>query len=258
MKKTIILTIAILSLWACGPNQESQLEEIRTFEKSDKIGTDEGLKELAKMHKTYGMKYNDAEANNYLYAAAQYYFYEQNMEEAKELLNAYISRDDTSDRFQNAALNIAILYSKEKNYGAADDLVSEVLDQHLPTAAQWQEVITIYQNKIATGTNITPQNYEKLAMAYTAVGRFEEATQSLDSAITRFMDYPERANLIYRAGFIGWEYLKDIDVAKRYYNQFLEEYPNDEKASEVKQILTSGMLEMSDEDILNMLKGKAQ
>ena len=133
-----------------------------------------------------------------------------------------------------------------------------MLDQHLPTAAQWQEVITIYQNKIATGTNITPQNYEKLAMAYTAVGRFEEAIQSLDSAITRFMDYPERANLIYRAGFIGWEYLKDIDVAKRYYNQFLEEYPNDEKASEVKQILTSGMLEMSDEDILNMLKGKAQ
>ena len=101
-------------------------------------------------------------------------------------------------------------------------------------------------------------NHNNLGIMLHKLGRFEEATQSLDSAITRFMDYPERANLIYRAGFIGWEYLKDIDVAKRYYNQFLEEYPNDEKASEVKQILTSGMLEMSDEDILNMLKGKAQ
>jgi hypothetical protein len=36
----------------------------------------------------------------------------------------------------------------------------------------------------------------------------------------------------------------------------LNEYPNNEKASEVKEILNSGMLEMSDEAILNMLKGK--
>ena len=68
--------------------------------------------------------------------------------------------------------------------------------------------------------------------------------------------FENRNNLIYRAGFIAWEYLKDINLAKKYYTQFLDEYPNDDKALEVKEILNSGMLEMSDEAILNMLKGK--
>ena len=65
-----------------------------------------------------------------------------------------------------------------------------------------------------------------------------------------------RKNLIYRAGFIAWEYLEDTDLAKKYYTQFLNEYPNDDKAPEVQEILNSGMLEMTDEAILNMLKGK--
>ncbi|MFT5349170.1 MAG: hypothetical protein ACI9M3_002220, partial [Bacteroidia bacterium] len=53
-------------------------------------------------------------------------------------------------------------------------------------------------------------------------------------------------------------YAKDLELAKKYYNQFLAEYPNHQLAPEVKEILSSGMLEMSDEDILNMLKGKAK
>jgi hypothetical protein len=36
----------------------------------------------------------------------------------------------------------------------------------------------------------------------------------------------------------------------------LNEYPNDDMAPEVQEILNSGMLEMTDEAILNMLKGK--
>ena len=68
--------------------------------------------------------------------------------------------------------------------------------------------------------------------------------------------FKNRNNIIYRAGFIAWEYLEDTNLAKKYYTQFLEEYPNDEKAPEVEEILNSGMLEMTDEAILNMLKGK--
>ena len=72
----------------------------------------------------------------------------------------------------------------------------------------------------------------------------------------RWPKFENRNNLIYRAGFIAWEYLQNTKLAEKYYTQFLNEYPNDDKAEEVREILNSGMLEMSDEAILNMLKGK--
>jgi tetratricopeptide (TPR) repeat protein len=232
--------------------------EISEFEKSEKTGTKEGLAELALMHKNYGMKYTDADANNYLYAAGQYYFYENNLNEAKPILTEYISRDDSTERYRNASMNLAIAHSQSGDYEKVDNLISDLLEDKLPTAAQWQDIVKLYEEKIASDKLLKTDDYERLAMAYTATGRFSKAISSLDTAIADFPKYEKRANLIYRAGFIGWEYLNNTEVAKKYYNQFLEEYPNDPKAAEVKQILSSGMLEMTDEAILEMLKGKGK
>jgi hypothetical protein len=49
-----------------------------------------------------------------------------------------------------------------------------------------------------------------------------------------------------------------MKAAQAFYEIFLAEYPNDPKAEEVKTILSSGMLEMSDEAILEMLKGETK
>jgi TolA-binding protein len=255
MNKLILLSISVALLAACSNSQESMLSQIADFEKSDKTGTQEGLAELAELHKAYGLKYKDGQANDYLYAAAQYYYYEKKAG-AAELLAEYISRDDSTDRFRNAAINLAIANGAAGKHTQADELISEVLDKDLPTAAQWQDVIKLYQDKLEAKSNVNPQDFERLALAYTAVGRFSEALKSLDQAVTEFPKYEKRGDLIYRAGFIGWEYLKDTNVANRYYNQFLKEYPNDPKAKDVSQILNSGMLSMTDEQILNMLKGK--
>lgn len=251
-----IFTLACL-LAACSPSQESQLATIAEFEKSEKTGTKDGLAELAQLHKSYGMKYTDAQANDYLYAAGQYYFYEKNFGEAQNVLTEYISRDDSTDRFINAAINLAVVHAKATEFDKADDLISEVLEDDLPTPAQWQDVIRIYQQKIEAGKNIKPADYERLALAHTAVGRFNEAIANYDKAVELFPEYKNRANLLYRAGFVAWEYAKDTEVAKEHYNQFLTEYPSHELAKEVNQILSSGMLDMTDEAILNMLKGKA-
>jgi tetratricopeptide (TPR) repeat protein len=256
MYKALLPIMAAFTLLSCSQSQESMLKQIADFEKSEKTGTKDGLAELAKMHKAYGLKYEDAEANNYLYAAAQYYYYENNTTEAESLLTQYITRDDSTERYRNAAINLATLYGKANKYAEADDLISELLDKDLPTAAQWQDVIKLYEDKLQAKSNVTPKDYERLTLARTAVGRFNEALASLDQAIKDFPQYEKRGDLMYRAGFIGWEYLKDTKVASAYYNRFLTEYPNDPKAAEVKIILNNGMLSMSDEDILTMLKGK--
>lgn len=257
MKKIYILLIAA-SLTACTESKENKLEEIAALSQSEAMGKSEGLAQLAQLHKEYGMIYNDAQANEYLYSAGQYYFYENNLEEAKPLLTLYISRDDSTDLFRNAAINLATAHRKDANFLAADELISEVLEKELPTPAQWQDVIKIYEEKIKAKSDINPKDYERLSLSYTAVGRFNDATNSLNKAINDFPTYEKRANLLYRAGFVCWEYARDTPKAKEFYEKFLTEYPNDERASEVKQILNTGMLEMSDEAILEMLKARAK
>jgi tetratricopeptide (TPR) repeat protein len=256
MKKNYILLLSAFIL-ACTPSQESQLEEIQAFEKSEKTATKEGLEKLALLHKNYGLKYQDEIANNYLYAAAQHYFYEQDTGESIALLSEYITRDDSSDRYRNAAINLAIMYARQHKYEQTEELIAELLDKNLPTHAQWQDIITLYENKLKDATTtLRPKDFENLTMGYTAVGRYADAVRSLDNAIHKWSKFDNRSNLIYRAGFIAWEYQKNIPLAKSYYNRFLEEHPNDEKAAEVRQMLHDGILEMSDEAILNMLKGK--
>jgi len=256
MKK---LTVILLSVFfgACSPNQASQLAEIQKLEQSASLSTREGLNKLAQLHKEYGLRYIDSTANNYLYAAGQHYFFERDTHTSITLLSEYILRDDSSNRYRNATVNLALLYAKNNNYTTSVSLINALIDNTLPTPAQWQDIIKLYE-QIITDTSITtnPKDYETLSMAYTAVGRFIEATQTLDTAIEKFPTYQNRNNLIYRAGFIAWEYMADIPIAKNFYTQFLAEYPDDEKAGEVHQILNSGMLEMSDEDILTMLKGQ--
>jgi tetratricopeptide (TPR) repeat protein len=255
--KNIPFILFALFIISCTKSQESLLAEIQVFEKSEKTGTQEGLEELSKLHKYYGLKYSDTKANSYLYAAAQYYFYENDTTESIDLLSEYITRDDSSDRYRNAAINLAIMHAREHQYDKSQDLINEILDKNLPTPAQWQDIIKLYQNKISDATTILqPKDFENLTMGYTAVGRFSDAVRTLDNAIVKWPKFENRNNLIYRAGFIAWEYLQDTKLAEKYYTQFLNEYPNNEKASEVKEILNSGMLEMSDEAILNMLKGK--
>ena len=85
--KNIPFILFALFIISCTKSQESLLAEIQAFEKSEKTGTQEGLEELSKLHKNYGLKYSDIEANNYLYAAAQYYYYENDTAESICYLN---------------------------------------------------------------------------------------------------------------------------------------------------------------------------
>ena len=125
------------------------------------------------------------------------------------------------------------------------------------TNMQWGDILSIYSAKIEQKQDVTPNDYERIALAYTATGNFEKALESLDFAINNFPNYEKRGDLIYRSGFIAWSYMSNGTKAKEYYEQFLSLYPTDEKAAEVKTILSDNMLERSDEENLEMIKKKA-
>lgn len=255
--KYIIYSLLIAVLFtACEGKQAKLLGKIKAIENSEKIGTKEGLAELAKLHAEYGTSFNDSSANDYLYAAAQYYFYENNADESERLLSAYLLRDDSTERFRNAAINLAKLYADKKEFAQADDLISEVLDKSIPTNMQWNDLLSIYSAKVEQKIAVKPLDYERIALSYTAIGNFDNALANLDQAIEQFPNYEKRSDLIYRCGFTAWNYMQNSEKAKEYYNRFLELYPNDARASEVKAILADGMLEKSDEEILEILKSK--
>ena len=121
LKNLLYVMLVGLILFACEGKQAKLLSKIKAIENSEKIGTKEGLAELAKLHAEYGTSFNDSAANDYLYAAAQYYFYENNAEESERLLLAYLLRDDSTERFRNAAINLAKIHADEKEFGKAEN-----------------------------------------------------------------------------------------------------------------------------------------
>lgn len=255
MKNLIYILVLSLSLAACSSPQEKLFNQIKELEQSDTIATPEGLAALAKLHKEYGLKYNDSMANHYLYAAAMYYFYGKNRPESKPLFLTYISREDSGDRVRNSLFSLATIYNENQQFDSFELMADAVIKAYIPTNQQWSNLGAMYSYKINNGT-AAATDYERLSLSYTALGGYNEALNMLDSALIKFPDHPSRAKILYRAGFIAWDYLEDAERARIYYEPFLAEFPNDELAPQVKNILESGMLEMSNEDILEMLKAK--
>lgn len=251
MNKYLVLCCLVI-VSACTDKKTALFNEIKSLEQSEKINTDEGLMDLAALQAKYGLKYKDSLGNLYLYSAGQFYFHQNEFEQSKELLYEYIHRDDTSKLFKDAALNLATIESNQNNHITASELVNEVLSDQLPSKMQWVAIEEVYKAK----DSLTIADYENLVKAHIATGKFNDALKAIDKATTQNQDSEKRGDLLYRGGFIGWEYLEDAEIAEKYYSKFLSEYPNDEKAGEVKAILESGMLNMSDLEILEMLKRK--
>ncbi|MBR9861057.1 tetratricopeptide repeat protein [bacterium] len=260
MRTLYFLLITTLLFTACnsGSSKEDLFRDIKNLEQSDELGTPEGLAKLAKLHEEYGLEYKDSLANNFLYAAAMYHFYSGEKEKSESLFTTYIGRDDSSSMCRNAKVNLAVLYGKSQEYDKMDVMVDQVLKDYEPTNTQVNDMLKLYTEKIEKDINVDAEDYVKQSMCFTGLQLFDKAVEALSSAASRFPEYDKRANLLYRAGFISWEYQKNSEQAKAFYNQFLQEYPNHELAPEVQKILDSGMLEMSDEEILEMLKSQNQ
>lgn len=232
-------------------------KQIKELEQSDTMGTPEGLDALAKLHREYGMLYDDSLANTYLYSAAMFHYYSEDKESAKPMLTEFITRADSSIRMRNALFALADLYYNGDALDSFENTTDVLLDQYVPTPQQMSILAKIYDNKIASDRDVKFKDYERLSQCFTALGAHTTSLQTIDTALVQFPEAENRAKMIYRAGFIAWDYLQDPAKAESYYKMFITEFPEHELAPEVKDILESGKLKMTDEQILEMIKAQS-
>ena len=253
MKNYFVITLVAICTVACTNPKEKLFKEIKTLEQSDTMGTPEGLEMLAKLHKEYGLTYTDSLANNYLYSAAMFYFYSKDKAFSKPLFLEFIKRGDSSDRQRNSYFSLASIYSDEEQYDSFELVTKILVKQYIPSTQQWSNLANMYARKMENSPT-TVADYESLSLAYTAMGGYDLAVEALDSAMSKFPNSPSKADILYRAGFLAWDYLEDHERAKSYYNELIKLYPEHEMVPQTRKILESGMIEMSDDKILEMLK----
>ncbi|MFY0643745.1 MAG: tetratricopeptide repeat protein [Bacteroidia bacterium] len=247
--------IILFGLSACIKPQEKLFKQIKNLEKSEDVSSPESQSKLADLHKEYGLLCTDSLATQYLYSSGYYFYYTaKNNSEAEAILTEFVSRSNSNEQKKNAQLILGQIHMQYEDYELMAKDIKTAIDLAPPTNTQWNEIRTMFQTKIKANAHPEPSDYELLAKSYTALSDFNLALANLDSAISQFPNYPGRSKLIYRAGFISWEYMKNAAKARAYYETFLESYPEDGLAKEVKTILESGWLDMSDEDILEDLK----
>lgn len=255
MKKTTYLLFALFTIFtACKKSNQEILSEIDAFQQSEKMGTPEGLKELALLQEEYGLNVTDSIGNAQLYAAALYNYHGQDSTKAISLNNEYLLRDDSSELYRNIACNQANLLKGKRELGQATSLIYSVMDKHILDASQWRDAAMVIEEKIKKSGDV--EDYIGLSKVYTATGNIEGAINQLDSAIVQYPDFDKRANLILRAGFLGWEHLKDHTKAEKYYTQLVSEYPEHPQVKEIETILNNGYLKLTDREILEQLRTK--
>lgn len=257
MRKNIILFVGFALLFACTDSKTKLFNQIKELEQSDSLGTTDGLNQLSALHAEYGMKYNDSLANQYLYSAAMFRYYSEEKQSAKALLVEYISRPDSSVQMRNSLFALADLYYAEGNLDSFEIISDELMDNYVPTPQQFSVLAKLFDDRITNAQDADVKDYERLSTSLTALGAHKMALVTIDTALAQFSKAPNRAKMIYRAGFIAWDYLQDPLLAEKYYNQFLLEFPEHELAAEVKDILESGKLRMTDEQILEMIRSKS-
>lgn len=82
----------------------------------------------------------------------------------------------------------------------------------------------------------------------------QEAINTIDSISLKYADYKFLPDVIFFKGFIQETYLHDKNAAKQTYNLFLEKFPNDSMATQVKFSIDN--IDKSPEDILKMFEEK--
>lgn len=257
MRKNIILLAIVALIAACTDPKTKLFNQIKDLEQSDSLSTPEGLKQLSELHAEYGMKYHDSLANQYLYSAAMFRYYSDDKQSAKPLLVEYIYRPDSSIQMRNSLFALADLYYADDQLDSFEKISDELMDNYVPTPQQFSVLAKLFDDRITNGKDADVKDYERLSTSFTALGAHKMALMTIDTALVQFPKAPNRAKMIYRAGFIAWDYLQDPLLAEKYYNQFVLEFPEHELAAEVKDILESGKLRMTDEQILEMIRSKS-
>ncbi len=85
---------------------------------------------------------------------------------------------------------------------------------------------------------LTPSLLFRAADAARGAKQYGKAVQLWGQVWRNYENHPRAPMALFLQGFTFDSDLRKADMAKKYYNQFLEKYPNDPLADQVKQLLS--------------------
>lgn len=86
----------------------------------------------------------------------------------------------------------------------------------------------------ACGGNLSEEEYYKNAKDNYSKQEFELAVDNFKSLIEKYPNSSHSSEAVFMLGFINANDLRDLDEAKKYYEQFIEKYPDHELYSSAR------------------------
>lgn len=89
-----------------------------------------------------------------------------------------------------------------------------------------------------------------------AIGQYEEAINIFTKVESNYPKAEKAPHALFMKGFTFEENIKNKDLAKKYYQEFLEKYPEHTLAKEVKQLIE--VIDLSPEELIKRFKEQNQ
>ncbi len=100
----------------------------------------------------------------------------------------------------------------------------------------------------------TETEYYKLAYDQYNEGKYAESIQNFISLIEKYPEGENTPNTMFMIGFINANHLEKYDEAKKYYNMFMEKYPDHELVSSAKYELETLGKDINELDIFKNIE----
>ena len=95
-------------------------------------------------------------------------------------------------------------------------------------------LISVLFLAISCSKSMSEVDYYAKANELMSKENWEEAEQNFQSIIDKYPKGEYTAKAVFMVGFINANYTNNLDKARKYYNEFLEKYPNHELADDAK------------------------
>lgn len=128
------------------------------------------------------------------------------------------------------------------------------------------QIDTVAVNHFSRDVQIFAQRFSKDAQAplffWQAVqaqqkaGQYPQAMALLDTFVKQFSDNVKRPDAIFLKAFIAETGLKDLDLAKKGYQGFIQAYPNHALAQDAQLLLEQLQSKVSDEELIRQFEAK--